>query len=241
MRTLNKIILKTAVEGLVCTIIAFCYGMGVFAMAFPGQMAIFYDRVGDRTLAAMYHSRVYDRHGAPNQLYAALVKNILADNTCQTIKYGNKFFAPEFTTEREAIITAADAQLIEQATAQFPTAAASRELLIAKSCNMDDFLRSGYIAALLKVGCRDTAAQILRDAIATLDLNRPCYAIFKFSVTDARHANDDLAVLWFYYYYEMEKERNRKNDAGTLTANEEIKFVYFFNHAGEWFHDHFEE
>lgn len=104
MSALNKIIFKTAVAGLVWTAAVFCYGLGIFAMCFPGAMASFYDTVGDKRLSAMYHERVYERNPTPDNLYMILNKSISFNDSNRIIKYFDKFYARKDYATRVAQI-----------------------------------------------------------------------------------------------------------------------------------------
>ena len=92
MNQLNKIILKTAIDGLVATIVVFCYGWGIFSAAFPNVMANFYDTVGNQRLSAMYYERSFQRTGDHQTLFLVLFYNIQLNNTDKVIQYGHVFY-----------------------------------------------------------------------------------------------------------------------------------------------------
>ena len=152
MNQLNKIILKTAIEGLVWTAIGFSFGLGVFAMSFPGEMAKFYDTVGNRYLSSMYYGRVYDRDQTEGNLYYALSKAILAENDKNTIKYGAEFFKEG--VDRTAFTTAIDNKLFASSS---PFKDDFREIY-----TTDGWLRDGYIRALTRRGAAGDLDEINR-------------------------------------------------------------------------------
>jgi len=152
---MNKIILRTAIEGLVWTVVAFCYGMGIFSMCFPGTMAQFYDSVGNKDLSALYYGRIYDRTNTNENLYYALSKNILAHNDSSVVKYGDKWFALE-TDTRDKLASQIDAYLIN-------SAVNDAEIQALEMYNTDFVLRRGYIVALINKGQKDKALDFLNN------------------------------------------------------------------------------
>ena len=147
MTTLNKIILRTAVEGLVWTVIAFCYGLGIFAMCFPGSMAQFYDLAGNTKLSAMYYGRVYDRSSTNQNLFFALSKSIEAHNNNATIKYGNIWFFGSIDDSARNLLTSDVDDYLTEGLSQD-----SKEYKALTAYNTDFRLRRGYIVALMEKG-----------------------------------------------------------------------------------------
>ena len=228
MNTLNKIILTTAIQGLVWTAILFSYGIGIFAMAFPAQMASFYDTAGDSKLGAMYHGRVYDRKPSTQNLYYAFSKNVEAKNTKGIIKYGKIWFEKTDEWVRDDITDEVDEVLI--ASAQGNTVA------LGLVGNTDDYLRRGYIRALLARKQNTKAEKLLLDVIDTsapdfvLNLARPSYALFEFP---ANYSNIEvLKTKWLAYY-------NAFIDEVTPDANPKAQF--FKEHAMEMFNGAFND
>jgi hypothetical protein len=124
---LNKIILKTAAEGLVWIVVVFCYGMGVFSAIWPGTMAIFYDAVGNTNLSAMYYERSYQRTQSHETLFLVLFYNIQLDNTDKVIIYGDIFYNELTEEQRKAVLPNPNNEI----------------------ATTDDYLRHGYIRALI--------------------------------------------------------------------------------------------
>ena len=141
MNALNKIILKTAVTGLVWTAVVFCYGLGIFAMSFPGMMASFYDTVGDKRLSTMYHERVYKRNPTPSNLYTILDKSIILKDHGRVIKYFDKFYdLPDYEARVVKIREYKEKRALKDGLT---------ETLWELACNEDNRLRFSYIDALI--------------------------------------------------------------------------------------------
>ena len=219
MTTLNKIILKTAVAGLIWTVVIFSYGLGIFAMCFPHAMAEFYDTVGNASLSAIYRERIYQRDPTDKNLYYALDKFILAENYDKIVEYSEKLFArPKYN------------KLIDDINEFKEKRAGSDQLLLALACNEDNRLRCAYIKALLEKGKsvnRAFAEAIFyeNDSVTYSDINlflsRPSYAILEFSDPD------ETMLEKFSEYYQAYKDAcdivySDINDAP-------IKIKYFYN------------
>ena len=173
MNALNKIIFRTAVEGLVWTVIAFCYGLGIFAMAFPTLMANFYDNVGNKRLSAMYHERAFERNPTNENLYRVLDKVILHQDHTKVIKYSKKMF------ELEDRDLDAFNKIINDVNAQKRALAGNNELILG-FVNEDDRLRSAYIRSLVAKGQTDKANTVFERATDPDNIRpaHPSYAIF---------------------------------------------------------------
>ena len=181
MTALNKIILKTAVSGLVWTAVLFSYGFGIFAFSFPRVMVDFMDVVGNTRLSAMYMERIYRRNPTPENLYFALDKFIIAQNNSKIIEFGKKLF--DLEDENPTIFNSIIDQINEfkkESAADFP--------LILMIINEDNRLRTAYIQARLARGAagdKARATEILErvidvDTLAPRDFLRPSSAIFAF-------------------------------------------------------------
>lgn len=223
VNALNKIILQTAVGGLVWTAVVFCYGMGIFAMIFPGTMASFYDTVGNKTLSAMYHGRVYQRDPADNtKLYTALEKAIAAKDDTKIIKYGTKFFALDAAVRND---------LLDQVDTHLRLRAGADQLKLGRGCNEDDRLRCRYIQALLKRnkdGDKTSADAILHEAISRpINLMRPSYAILEFDII-----TDDQRTQFEKYYNDFVDEYN-------ATTTPPVIAQYFVLYGKKWFNEAF--
>lgn len=233
---MNRIILTTAVQGLLWTAVAFCYGMGIFAMAFPGQMAKFYDTVGDRTLSALYYGRVYERNKTPENLYNALEKNILANKTGAIIKYGKIWFDG---TDRDDVINQVDKYLIERTDANYPAGISvaldnMRAFVMGRACNTDDRLRTGYIRALLSTNKTADFAEARRVFLWATDpvdinLQRPSYAILEFG----DKITTELKNAFTTYFVEFEDLFEQQE--GSLQTPNHYKPKYFVDNAMELF------
>ena len=180
MNALNKIIFKTAAEGLVAVAVVFCYGMGIFAFAFPGAMASFYDIAGNTRLSALYHTRVYNRSSTPQNLFNALHANIIAGNDSRTIELGERFFDTSFTTQREAILASEDARMV--------AGAGEGALAIGLGTNTDNRLRMGVVRAHIAQGNNAQAVQMFEDLAVTepnqVNVSRPSTLILAFDIND---------------------------------------------------------
>jgi len=172
VNALNKIILRTAVEGFVWTMVVFCYGLGIFAMAFPSSMAAFYNAVDNRKLGAMYHERVYQRNPTAENLYLVLHSNTIHGNDAKIIKYGKKLFDETEAEEYKKVIDDVNRHLRARANGNYWE--------LALGCNEDDRLRRAYIEALVRKGHIDVAREVF--GIATdpenIKAESPSYAIF---------------------------------------------------------------
>jgi len=196
---LNKIILKTAVAGLVWTAVVFCYGLGIFAMSFPGAMARFYDTVGDKPLGAMYHERVYKRNPTPENLYTTLDKFIQIKNHDKVIKYSEKMFKHKDYDRTVNNIN----KFVRDHSKDVPFA-------LELACNADNYLRCSYIEALLAKGRKPEANQVFEKAISTIDVSRPSYAYF--SLSDEQYEQD------FRDYFDEYKKLDYTVDDGIYEA-----------------------
>ena len=154
MTAINKIIVRTAIDGLIGAVVVFCYGLGIFSMCFPGVMADFYDEVGNTKLSAMYYGRVYERTSTNENLYYALSKNILAHSDSAVIKYGNKWFAldPDIQTK---LTSQVDVYLTKD------LVDGSAEKTALEIFNTDFVLRRGYVVALINKGEKGKATDFL--------------------------------------------------------------------------------
>ena len=201
MTTLNKIILKTAVAGLIWTAVVFSYGLGIFAICFPSVMTDFYVATGDKRLSALYSERSYKRNPNINNLYFALDKFILAKNNAKIIEYSEKLFENKETYY----------SIVDQVSEFKRDRAAGDPITLGYLCNEDDRLRSSYIGALIKRGkVVDIirAEEIFYEAITVGEtftneqFLRPSYAIFEFG----RDASAELRIAFEDYYWKFEAE-----------------------------------
>ena len=148
MSPLNKIILNTAIHGLVWTAVVFSYGLGLFAVIFPGTMAKFYDTVGDKRLSAMYYERVYDRNPSAKNLFFVLEKYISAGNYKKVIKYSEKLFnvdnAEYSNSEYQNYVALVSAHIKERASEEMDD-----DEFIEIISDIDGRLRCAYIEALI--------------------------------------------------------------------------------------------
>jgi hypothetical protein len=190
MNTLNKIMLQTAVSGLIWTAVVFCYGVGIFAVVFPGAMADFYDSVGNKNLSAKYYEQVFKNNPSDKNLYNALSKFITSGNDKKIIKYGGKFFAAE-SGVRTAVLDKVDEYLRSYA--------GNDTTALMHGCNEDNRLRCAYIRAILKRGGPgdfDKAKEIFSTAVDTVDFYRPSYAVLEFG----RYIDGDIESKFREYY-----------------------------------------
>ena len=175
VKTMSKIVLRTAIYSFIGTVAVFCYGLGIFSMCFPRSMADFYDSVGNTRLSAMYYGRIYERNKTNENLYFALSKNILAHSDSATIKYGDKWFALDEIVQKN-LTEQVDAYLINDALDE-------HEKDILTMYNTDFVLRRGYIVALINKGqttkakdflnsCPEEVQEKLRDSL-TKELGEP--------------------------------------------------------------------
>jgi hypothetical protein len=185
VNTLNKIIITTALNGLLLTVGVFSFGLGIFAQVFPAEMAKFYDKVGDTHLAAMYYGKIYNSHKNPDNLFYAFTKSIDAKETKNIIKYGDLWFADNYYV-RDAVVTRKDEYLIEDAAQSYEKGKLNQDaykLVIATSCNTDDRLRCKYVGALLKCGTeisKQKAIALFESTInGEIKLNRPSFLYFE--------------------------------------------------------------
>ena len=219
---LNKIIFRTAIEGLVWTIVVFSFGLGVFSMAFPGAKANFYDTVGNHRLSAMYHSRVHARSATPENLFTAFDRNLVAGNSGAIIRYCTAFFVNLEPAERDRIITRVDAHLVQRA--------GECEITIAIATNTDDRLRRGFIRALLNSDAPENtqiARQMFYDATQIVCHRRPSFAILEFPPTPEFADLRTQFVQYFYAYI-------AHFGAVESTPANAIRAQFFINHALEF-------
>ena len=226
MTTLNKIILRTAVEGLVWTIVVFSYGLGIFAMSFPGVMANFYDTVGNRRLSAVYHSRVYQRNPSPENLFFAFSRNMDIRNDGRVIRYGIKFFDELDANERDRIVTDVDAHLV--------TRAGYNTLAIQTATNTEDRLRRGFIRALLNRGYDTRARSAFVSATAVVNLERPSLAIMEFP----RNVDSVMRNHFLSYFNRFSLAFYHANDLSPATI---LRAQFFIDHAMLFFNYRFGE
>jgi uncharacterized protein (UPF0332 family) len=246
MSTLNKIIMFTAIQGLIWTAAVFSYGLGIFAKAFPEQMASFYDTVGNPQLSAMYYGRIYNENKNPENLFLVLTKNIDAKDTNGIIKYGNLWFSNNANT-REAIITQKDEYLIEGVTSRYTAGQLTENeyrAIIAQACNTDNRLRCSYVRALLESGTEKNlkkARTLFNNTISytqasNIKLQRPSYLILEFSPETATERQKEK---YLQYITDYSLAYGLLETNGELTENQKIIPQFFIEFARAWYDEKF--
>ena len=140
MNGVNKLIFKTAAVSLVAVAVVTCYAVGIFAFAFPKPMSNFADALGNKSMSAAYHERVYKRDKTNENLYFALDKFIIAEKHGKVITYFEKFYEK---AEYASMVVAVSKYKEERATTI--TDPDVRALV----CDEDNRLRVAYIRALV--------------------------------------------------------------------------------------------
>ncbi|MCL2228678.1 MAG: hypothetical protein FWC00_02485 [Firmicutes bacterium] len=188
---LNRIIIVTAAQGLLWTAVAFSYGLGMFAMMFPRQMANFFDNVGNQNLSAIYHTRIFDRTDSAEDLYLALARNISANRHGEVIRLSGIWFDLD-TTVRTGIVVQVDNFLIERANEQYT--GELRDMVIG-FINTYDTIRRGYIASLFATNNITRANEVFAESVTGVDLNRPSWTFENLPAT----AYDQRAMFRDYF------------------------------------------
>jgi hypothetical protein len=236
----NKLILKTAGITAYWAFIAVSAFAWIFSILFPFAYADFFDMTGNTSLYADYKLKTYEQSPTQKNLYYALSANIIADGkTNNVIKLGGKFFATGNDEHRKQIVTAADAHLVR---------AAGRDVNKLALANTDDFLRRGYIRALVSRGGATNVLEAKRafqtaipeplSAIDPIDLLRPSFAILELPNTP-EYAEERSSFLLYYGAFVSLYGAHPDLQPTTTTNLEYQKAKYFVTYALVFFNEKF--